>query len=169
MLAIAQSRCTSSTTTYPVEKIFFQEFDALSPDKYPDVHELESADLLLSTLVLEHLPLPVFFRTLAGFAKKGSVAVVSNMHAEMGRVGQAGFVDKEAGVKVRGESFVYEAQEVVEEGAKWGFEVEGEVMERGVEEGDLRDGVVGERGMKWLGVKCWFGMVMRFVGRPTVE
>jgi len=40
----------------------------------------------------------------------------------------------------------------------------GEVGERGVEEVDLGV-VVGERGKKWVGVKVWFGFVMRFDGQ----
>jgi hypothetical protein len=96
------------------------------------------------------------------------------MHAEMGRKGQAGFVDEDAGVKVRGLSFVYEVQEVINEGKKWGFVLEslghegtgnGEgAWEKGVGEDDLRDGVVGERGWKWVGVLCWFGMALRCKG-----
>ena len=91
------------------------------------------------------------------------------MHAEMGRLGQAGFVDETSGVKVRGQSFVYEIEEVLEEGKRWGFEVVGKVQERGVKEENVGEGrVVGERGRKWIGVKCWFGMVLRLSGANAV-
>ena len=83
------------------------------------------------------------------------------MHAEMGRKGQAGFVDEATGIKVRGTSYNYEVGEVVEEGRNWGFSVIGELVERGVEESDVGR-VVGERGRKWVGCRCWFGVVMRF-------
>jgi hypothetical protein len=86
------------------------------------------------------------------------------MHAEMGRISQAGFVDGATGEKIRGLSYAHEIKEVIEEGRKRSFEVVGEVGERDVQDGDL--GVlVGERGKKWVGEKVWFGFVMRFDGR----
>jgi len=83
------------------------------------------------------------------------------MHAEMGRKSQAGFVDDETGVKVQGQSYVYEVQEVLEEAQKWGFDIEGDAGERAIAKADLESGVVGKRGEKWVGVKCWFGMVLK--------
>jgi len=90
--------------------------------------------------------------------------VITNMHAEMGRKSQAGFMDEETGSKVQGESFVYEVEEVLEEARRWGFELVGDVGERGVGLEDLETSVVGERGKKWVGVKCWFGMVLKLEG-----
>lgn len=57
------------------------------------------------------------------------------MHHEMGRLGgQAGFVDVETGVKVRGASFVHEVGEVLEQARE-----------------------------KWVGVKVWMGVLVRKV------
>lgn len=167
MLSIARERCSNlqsptSTSSTHVPSINFQEFDALHPAKFPDVQALYgTADLVISTLVLEHLPLDVFFRTIKDLLRKeGGCAVITNMHAEMGRIGQAGFVDEETGNKVRGESFVYEIQEVLQEGKKWGFEPVGEVGERGIREEDVGDGrLVGARGKKMdrSEVLVWIG------------
>lgn len=85
---------------------------------------------------------------------------MSNMHDEMGRKSQAGFLDVEGGKKVQGTSFNYEVDEVVGVAREEGFEILGEMRERGVEEGDL-GGVVGERGRKWVGVRVWFGGVFK--------
>lgn len=166
MLEIARSRVatTSLPKGKPIPDIRFYEYDALKADSFPDVQTLEKADVVLSTLVLEHLPLDVFFDALKSFAKEGGYVVITNMHAEMGRKSQAGFVDEASGEKIRGESFVYEVQEVVDAGRKWGFSLEVEVMERGVMVDDLKNGIVGERGRKWIGVMCWFGMVLRYEG-----
>jgi SAM-dependent methyltransferase len=172
MLEVAKKRCSdlllSSNPTTTTSNLNFLEFDALNPSSAPAVQELYGkADLVLSTLVLEHLPIEIFFSTLASFLKPsgGGYAVVTNMHAEMGRRGQAGFVDVETGIKVRGTSFNYEVEEVVEEGRKWGFELVGEMGEREVRESDLEVRILGERGRKWIGTKVWFGCVMRFVGK----
>ncbi|TVY33591.1 putative methyltransferase, partial [Lachnellula subtilissima] len=134
MLALAKSRCsslastststsTSASTLASSPKIDFYEFDALQPSSFPEVQALEGkAGLVLSTLVLEHLPLKIFFSTIKKLLKKeGGVLVMTNMHAEMGRLSRAGFtdIDTELGnvkVKVQGDSFVYEIEEVVEVG-----------------------------------------------------
>jgi SAM-dependent methyltransferase len=167
MLALAKTRCTTFKSPTQVE---FYEFDALQPSKSPEVQALEgAADLVLSTLVLEHLPLSIFFSTIRTLLKPNGILVMSNMHADMGRLSRAGFMDGENGggeVKVQGDSFVYEVSEVVGVGREEGFVVVGPlgVVERGVEEGDLDEGVVGSRGRKWVGRKVWFGCVMRLGG-----
>jgi SAM-dependent methyltransferase len=173
MLEVAKKRCqdvlssvAAQTSTVP-PSIQFLEFDALNPAQFPSVQKLEGqADLVISTLVLEHLPSDVFFKTVASLLKpSGGILVLTNMHAEMGRKGQAGFVDESIGEKVRGISFNYEVKEVVDEGKKFGFELVGEMGEREVRESDLGEGkLLGPRGNKWTGTRVWFGCVMRFGG-----
>jgi hypothetical protein len=69
MLTIAQERWKTYNENSAVElkivpSIQFYEFDALDPAKLPKVRSLEGkADLVVSTLVLEHLPKDVSFRT----------------------------------------------------------------------------------------------------------
>ena len=117
---------------------------------------------MLSTLVLEHLPLHVFFRTVKTLLKEdGGVVVLTNMHAGLGSRSQAGFMDEETGSKVQGVSFVYEVDEVLEEAKNWGVKLVGDVSERAVEREDLKTGLVGKRGEKWIGIMCWFGMVLK--------
>lgn len=78
----------------------------------------------------------------------------------MGRLTRAGFKTA-SGEKVQGESYVYSVDDVLGEVRRQGvWEVLG-VRERGVEDGDLVDGRVGERGRKWVGVNVWFGVVVR--------
>lgn len=127
---------------------------------------------MVSTLVLEHLSLPTFFSAVSFLLKPYSEAsygrvLITNMHAEMGKSSQAGFMNEIEGkkTKIRGESYVYEIEEVVEEGGKWGFHVVGDVLERRIEDGDIEEdgnGLrLGNRGKKWIGKKMWFGMVMQ--------
>lgn len=146
--------------------VSFYEFDAFHPEKFPDVQELETkADFVLSTLVLEHLPLVVFFKTIRNFLKEGGYVIVTNMHAAMGKISQAGFLDEETGRKVRGHSFAHEIEEALEEGGRWGLKLVGHVGERAMREEDVGEGrVVGVRGKKWIGVECWFGFILKFQG-----
>jgi len=84
------------------------------------------------------------------------------MHPEMGSRSQAGFVGAD-GVKIRGASFAHGVRETVEAAERAGFEVL-EVRERGVEAGDVREGMVGGRGVKWVGWRVWYGVLVRRVG-----
>lgn len=158
MLAIARSKLTP----FPSETWSLHCCDIFSsPSPSPITTPVHG---ILSTLVLEHIPLPTFFATLGSLLLPSGVALVTNMHHEMGRLGgQAGFVDAETGVKVRGASFVHEVGEVLGQARESGFEVLG-VREREVTRGDLDGGVVGGRGEKWVGVRVWVGVLVRKVG-----
>jgi SAM-dependent methyltransferase len=115
-----------------------------------------SFNAVISTLVLEHIPLSSFFTILTSLLQPNGLALVTNMHAEMGSRSQAGFVNAQ-GVKVRGTSFVYSVQETVQAAKTAGFEVIN-VQEREVQSNDVQ--VVGERGRKWIGVKVWYAVVL---------
>jgi len=134
-----------------------------SASPFPVADGLESGappDAVISTLVLEHVPLDAFFATLAAVVRPGGYALVTNMHEEMGSISQAGFVDERTGVKVRGESWVYSVDEVLDMAKTCRFEIT-KVKERAMEKVDVEEGRVGSRGLKWMGVKVWFGVVLR--------
>ncbi|KAG9231832.1 S-adenosyl-L-methionine-dependent methyltransferase [Amylocarpus encephaloides] len=173
MLDIARGRCEAilSKATEGVG-VRFHVFNALNTTIPTEVSQLKAqADLVLSTLVLEHLPVATFFKACASFLQPGGILIVTNMHAEMGRRSQAGFMDTDGVTKVQGESFNYETEEVFEVGRRFGFVVVGEggMWERGIGEEDIASEVVGGRGAKWVGCKVWFGGVFRFSGIGDVE
>ncbi|KAF4539945.1 Methyltransferase type 12 [Lasiodiplodia theobromae] len=129
---------------------------------------------VVSTLVLEHLPLATFFRTLAALLAPGAIALITNMHPDMGAVSQAGFVSTDADgkqVKVRGKSWAHGIRETVEAATEVGLTVVDVVggasaggvkgvRERSVDEELIKSGRVGERGWKWVGTKVWYGFVV---------
>jgi SAM-dependent methyltransferase len=125
----------------------------------PAVGNLSAVDGLISTLVLEHVPLEDYFATAASLVKKGGFALVTNMHSEMGKVSQAGFVNAE-GVKVRGTSFAHAPSETVEAATKAGFEIVS-LTERMMRREDVDSGRVGERGLKWVGIHVWYGVLLK--------
>lgn len=123
------------------------------------------ANGVISTLVIEHIPLTQFFQTVSAILKPGGFLLLTNMHSEMGEVSQAGFVDPESGVKIRPTSYCHTVQDVVDVAVGEGFEIvelDGEgVRERAVDEvfaGSL------ERARKYVGIKVWFGGCFRKVG-----
>lgn len=117
---------------------------------------------VISTLVLEHIPLERFFAAAAGIMRSGAYLLVTNMHAEMGMRSQAGFTD-ERGVKVRPTSYCHAIPDVLDAAVQAGFAVEeivgagsDGVVVRGVDE-ELGN-VLGARAKKWVGVRVWFGV-----------
>ncbi|EEQ87011.2 methyltransferase small domain-containing protein [Blastomyces dermatitidis ER-3] len=110
---------------------------------------------VISTLVMEHVPLDQFFGAAAGMLKRGGVLLVTNMHSEMGSISQAGFVDPNTGVKIRPTSYTHTVEEMVEAAEKVGFEVLGDIKEVRIDE-DLA-GKLGKRARKWIGVLVWYG------------
>ena len=133
-----------------------------SASPFPAVPNLSPVNGVISTLVLEHVPLPDYFNTLASLLRPRGLALVTNMHDMMGAVSQAGFVNAQ-GVKVRGSSFAHSVRDTVQAARTAGFEVLS-VKERELWNEDVESGIVGERGWKWIGFKVWFGVVVRKVG-----
>lgn len=142
-------------------KVRCVQFDALNPGASPQIPKV---DMMVSTLVLEHLPIDDFFSAVKSLLKPGGVLVLTNMHSEMGVQSRAGFRDAETGTKFQGTSYVHTIDEVIRCGAKNGFSVDEPFLECGIQEEDVQQGRVGDRGRKWIGVKVWFGLVMQLQG-----
>lgn len=125
----------------------------------------DGASGLISTLVLEHIPDDKFFEGAARLIKPGGYFLVTNMHAEMGAISQAGFVDVKTGMKIRPTSYAHKVEDVMAAAERVGFEVvaldEGgqRVRERSVDEAMVEG--LGERARKWVGVTVWFGLCFR--------
>lgn len=116
-------------------------------------------DAVVSTLVLEHLYLDLFFAAVSSVLRKGGWLFLTNMHPEQGTVSRAGFVDSQGGkeVKIQGVSFNHQINEILAAAEKVGLELEGEVDERGVNDMEhARE--LGRRAEKWIGVKMHVGM-----------
>ena len=163
MLSRASFKLAPLVTSAPNLSLRLEQCDPFpvppSPPFNPSDLGIAKQNLVLSTLVLEHIPLETFFTTLTSLLAPGGTALLTNMHADMGAVSQAGFVNAE-GVKVRGESYVYTLAQTVQAAQDVGLEVLA-ARERRVGRQDVERGVVGRRGEKWLGVKVWFGVVVR--------
>lgn len=132
-----------------------------SASPLPAVPDLTPVNGIISTLVLEHIPLHSYFSTLSSLLLPNGLALVTNMHGDMGAKSQAGFVNAQ-GVKVRGESFGHSVRETIEAAERAGLEVVS-VREREMRGEDVEGGRVGERGWKWVGVRVWVGVVVRKV------
>ena len=140
----------------------FKRFDVNSEsdlDSFLDLVGPGEQDGVISTLLLEHVELERFFYVAQKLLQPEGVLLVTNMHEDMGRTTQAGFKDRETGMKVQTVSYIHTVEQVMKKAEGWGFEVVREPVERALRKEDLE--VVGERGGKWVGVNVWFGVVFR--------
>jgi len=92
-----------------------------------EVTEDEKVDALISTLVLEHVPLAPFFQVAARVLKSGGWAWVTSMHPDLGSQGQASFTNEE-GKKVVGVSWNHTPEATIAAAEQEGLFLEGEVV-----------------------------------------
>lgn len=136
----------------------------LGSDRFP-------ADAIVSTLVLEHIPLKPFFSHLSSLIerRKAGYVLLTNMHPGMGARSQAGFetIDPETGetMKVRPKSYNHGLQDILDAAQDAGFKLVGEIRESEVTQRMVDEGIVSERGRKWVGIKVWLGMVLKWKAR----
>jgi len=161
MLEVAKSRLAGSNPN-----LRFGIFDMLASPNTPADVAPGTVDAIISTLVVEHIPLPTFFGHVSQLLRPGGVLLLTNMHSEMGGISQAGFVDKATGEKIRPMSYAHTVDDVVLEAQKAGLMVENNdqgtgIIERGVDQAMVDK--LGLRSKKWVGVTCWFGGVFRKV------
>lgn len=166
------------TWTVKVDFLCHDFLDSTDPEKVPihlppigenpDQRVERKFNGLISTLVLEHFPLSPFFQALSSLLRPGGVALVTNMHPDMGLQSQAGFTSQDEegkDIKIRGRSWIHGINETIEAAGECGFEIVGGGVRECAVSGDMvRDGVVGKRGEKWVGVKVWYGFIVRKSG-----
>ena len=163
MLDIARQRITA-------QNVLFEHFDIpISTDASTAAsitmpkNLSQGADGLISTLVLEHVPLSAFFHAAAALLRPGGVFLLTNMHSDMGGISQAGFVHPVTKIKIRPTSYAHTIPDVLNAAREAGFEVLGD---EGMKEVAVTEDMVeslGPRGRKWVGVQCWFGGCLRKV------
>ena len=162
-------------------KAGFHQYDILSPPgDLPAALAVKSADTIICSLVIEHLPsLETFFHKLVnrGLLKLGGLLLLTNMHPDMAKgatgtgdpvaaitiaddgsgfgthnVTGAGFTDTVTGSKIRvAESYAHTIEQVLVAAKTVGFEVIHGVEETAVEQWMIDKGIVdAERGKKWV-------------------
>lgn len=172
MLELARSKCEAVLNEDRRNiGIELEEVDIASVDNIPAA-SVASFDGLISTLVLEHIPLKTYFSVMAEVLKVGCYALITNMHAELGAQSKAGYKTA-SGERFKATSYVYTVAETVEAANQAGFELVGSVREMTVDgrmfDGGVVNGVVvqksqvAERARKWVGTKVWYGMLLRKV------
>lgn len=160
MLEIAKERCTSAWNMLPTEKraaaLNFNAHDVLDSNHTVSQFLPQAADIVISTLVVEHMPLADFFLEVNRLLAPGGLLLVTNMHSDMGAKSQAGFNDPATGEKIRPVSYNHSPEELVEAAKAANFDLLGDsIIERGVDEDMAKR--LGPRAGKWVGVQMWMG------------
>ncbi|KAL8949951.1 MAG: hypothetical protein Q9222_003983 [Ikaeria aurantiellina] len=165
MLNIARARCNEKYSLLLIlakaRSVTFDVWDILClQDGTNDVPASikVAPDAIVSTLVIEHIPLKVFFDACSRILQPEGLLLLTNMHSDMGLVSQAGFVDPATGNKIRPTSYIHTVAEVLEEAKAWKFEPL-QRTERAVSEDNVQQ--LGVRARKWVGTKVWFGMIFK--------
>lgn len=187
MLAVARERVSSSIA---IDASFVLQTEFLKFDVH-DEHAVppRKAHTVISTLVIEHLPLELYFRRVAAMLEANGLLLVTNMHSDMGNTvfasskepngvsmssvaTRAGFLGDDGNVKYRGTSYAHTIREVHEAAVAAGFELVDAAHELKVEKWMLHENdsveeeadiapLLGPRGKKWLGTNCWCGMIFK--------
>ncbi|KAI2620845.1 putative methyltransferase [Xylaria nigripes] len=147
-------------------------FDMLATSATPAFVPAHTADGVISTLVVEHVPLPTFFAHVARLLRPGGVLLLTNMHSQMGGISQAGFVDVATGEKIRPTSHAHTVEDVVLEARRHGLEVETDEQSVGIVERAVDEDMVatlGIRSGKWVSITCWFGGIFRKMSVGSVH
>lgn len=158
MLDIARTRLEAEMERLPKAPNFqLAVFDMIGSST-PPLSTL-NADAIVSTLVIEHIPVDIYFRIAFKILRPGGLFLVTNMHAEMGNISQAGFIDPNTGEKIRPKSFSHTVSKVIEGARAEGFEVIEPLKEVVVD--DKMTETLGPRSKKWVGITVWFGGIFR--------
>lgn len=161
MLEVAKGRIAEAVKVNPrSEEVEFEVVDLIASSTPPA--SVRGADAIVSTLVLEHIPCDVYFGHVAQILKPGGLLLMTNMHGDMGRISQAGFVDPTTGEKIRPKSYAHTVDETVRAAEKAGLQVVGQLQERAVDESLIA--ALGPRSRKWVGIMCWYGGLFRKPG-----
>lgn len=164
MLDIARSRLNEELRKIPENRgaasVKLETFDIIQHTNLP--RAAVGADAVISTLVLEHIPVHIFFQTASDLLKADGMLLVTNMHSDMGNISQAGFIDPMSGGKIRPKSYAHTIEVVAAEAKNKGFVLQGDFLEREVDEAG--SATLGDRAKKWVGVKVWYGMMFRKIG-----
>lgn len=153
MLDIARHRVSKAN---PSSVAVFEVYDMLAAPSVPAA--ALGAMAVVSALVVEHIPLPVFFQTAAAMLMPGGLLLLTNMHSDMGRMTQAGFVDPVTGHKIRPTSYAHSMDHVLAEAGRQGFDVESPFIEKTLRTEDVN---VSSRGSKYVGTRVWYGGYLR--------
>ncbi|MCJ1236005.1 hypothetical protein MMC14_003982 [Varicellaria rhodocarpa] len=160
MLNIARGRCQASLELLPLgaktQSLVFERFNVLDDDT--TFQSIDQVHGIISTLVIEHLPLSIFFAFVASHLVSGGHLLITNIHPDKGFQSLASFRDPRTSRKIcTHSSLVHKVEDIVEEANAHGLFLVGGVREAAMEADMLKR--LGKRAEKWMGIKCWVGMI----------
>ena len=167
MLDVARKKVEAQVLRRPVSgdekwvaaaaKVDLRIFDLLDRSDPPEC--ALGADAVISTLMIEHVPVRKFFSAVYRLLKPGGMVLVTNMHPEMSGISQAGFMNLPTGEKIRPHSYAHRIEDLAQGAEEEGFDNVGPPLEVAV--GEPMCQYLGPRAKKWIGITVWLGMTFR--------
>lgn len=157
MLNTAKTNLSSLASSHTAVNL--HQIDLQNPTTLPHDSKVSFDIIIISTLALDHSPLATFFQLISTLLKSGGVAFVSNLHPDMGARSVAGYDDMRGARRI-GRNLSHGIEESLDAAKRAGLEVK-EVKEVELEERGIEEGLVVERGRKWVGMKLWMGLMVR--------
>lgn len=154
MLDIARVRYAQIPDEQKNVQVVLEVYDALAAAEAPAC--ARKANGVISTCVMQHLPLEAFFDSVKAMVLPGGYVLITDSHPDLNNLVQINYTDPQTGEKLWGTSYVHEIATTIETAAQWGFDLVGSVRERNGSEN-----MVGALAGNWAVVKCWYGMVLR--------
>lgn len=157
MLERAKQKLLLGATSVPGVRVTCELYDMLATPAPPPA--AREATAVLSTLVVEHIPLPTFFTAVSTILQPGGVLLLTNMHSELGKLTQAGFIDPATGQRIRATSYAHSVEDVVLKAERQGFDVVVPLKETCLTADDAMR--LSSRAAKYVGVRVWYGAILR--------
>jgi SAM-dependent methyltransferase len=154
MLDIARARYAQIPDEQKNVHVVLEVYDALATAEAPAC--ARKANGVISTCVMQHLPLQAFFDSIKAMVLPGGYVLITDSHPELNNAVQIKYTDPQTGEKLWGTSYIHEIATTIESAARWGFDLVGKVKER-----NGLENMVGALAGNWTAVKCWYGMVLR--------
>ncbi len=153
MLDIARVRYAQIPDEQKNVQVVLEVYDALAAAEAPAC--ARKANGVISTCVMQHLPLEAFFDSVKAMVLPGGYVLITDSHPDLNNLVQIKYTDPQTGEKLWGTSYVHEIATTIETAARWGFDLVGSVRERNGSEN-----MVGALAGNWAAVS-WYGMVLR--------
>ena len=147
MLEIAESRYHALQRRGMGAKLVLEVHDALETPAPPVC--ATGADAVISTCVMEHLPLQVFWELMKAMVLPGGFVLITDAHPDVSVSTQINYTDPLSGKRYWGVSHVHQFADTIKEANSAGFEQVGKTRER-LGSKDMVRALAGD----WSAVKC---------------
>lgn len=161
MIVMAESKCRATVSEKRDVMMTFRCLDICDTRRIPEGW-VAAFDIIVSSLVLEHVPLEIYWSQIRTLLKPGGAGALSSRHPDIDAGHAVGFQDAAGGRSI-GSHHSHGIQDTIDCGTRAGLVIE-DVKETAVDEALIARREIGEGARSWIGKKVWYGMKFRMPG-----